>query len=278
MNIVKDKTFAFGPYIGDFENEVMEFIPHVNWVKDTFKLDKFYVNSHYNRCFLYEKDAVFLPVSFFLTNTEDKQNKHKHELINMKDYNKLIKNFNRFILNNKVKKKDLLMFNINYTDKGKIPLVQKKFKQIHIDSDFPSKIVFIPSKYDTKKNITNLYKLLKNELKRELIVIGDKKCHLRKENIIMKNDDYVENGYTYIMNYINNARLIITPNSVWTFLSNLQRKNVFSWGNNNSLYKEQGIYGFNNEKSIIIPQNNYEVLYKHIMKVIENLSEVNETC
>jgi hypothetical protein len=59
--------------------------------------------------------------------------------------------------------------------------------------------------------LSTILNYLKTYYDEQFLVIGDTKTHFKKENIILNRFDYFENGYINIINYISNAKLVITP-------------------------------------------------------------------
>ena len=259
-------VFSFGPFVGDIETELLVFIPFINWVRKTYNISsKYFVNSHYNRGFLYDDDVLFLPISNFITYEEEKQIKHRHSLINAKEYAYLNKVFGKYITNNKKPGTNNINLNIPYNDKRvDMMTYQKIHKPYNLTSNFPSKYVYIPDKQFNKKDSATIYNILKDIYKDELIVIGDKRTHLKEHNILLHTEDYVDNGYIYMFNYIMNAKYVFTPASHWTYIANLYHVPVFSYGKNVSLFKEYGDYNFNNKKCNTIPNTDVNIIINHI--------------
>ena len=48
------KILACGPYLGDFEQEIITFRPYCRWLYEVVEHDKIYLNTHFNRFFLYD--------------------------------------------------------------------------------------------------------------------------------------------------------------------------------------------------------------------------------
>jgi hypothetical protein len=62
------KILAIGPYIGDFENELLQFRPYARWLTEAIKWDKIYLSTHVNRysyMILFQKKISFLFISSF---------------------------------------------------------------------------------------------------------------------------------------------------------------------------------------------------------------------
>lgn len=261
-----NKHFAFGPFIGDFETEIMEFMPFINWVKQIYNLDSYFVNTHYNTSFLYDKDIFILPVPQELTSNIKKQKKYKHVDINNKQYNELYKVFKRYIMSHKINKRDIISFNNFYNDKNIIYQGQKIHKKYNINSDFSSKYVFIADNKNKTKQI-KIYKKLKEVYKDDIILITNIPDLLKEYNILDE-VDIIDNGLIYMFNYVINAKMIFTQSHVWTYIANLYNKHLFTWTNDLSLFKLNGIYNFNNQNCYTIPTVDTNILINHIIKYI----------
>lgn len=272
------EILACGPYIGDFENEILTFRPYCKWLQESVEHDCMYICTHVNRGFLYHfiPEENIIPVYEDLSRDELGQKGYIHDFIKQKDYNILLKKFkNEIIEKEKCNKKDIIQYNLNYIkSKPSVPLYNKCFERIYIEENNVEKsVILIPYKDESDKKLLEIYKYLKN--KYNCIIIGDQKVDFPEENKLLHYIDYFENGCKYIIKYINNSKAVICPVSFWTALCNLQGVNVFSWGEQVSQFKEEGgIYYFCNKKSFIIPTNkNIEVkkLLYYMDKFLEEL-------
>lgn len=248
-----------GPYIGSFEEEIINFRPYARWLYDIFDFDVIYINTHSNRKFLYN----FLPVDYvistfeYLSRDEISQNGYTHDSINSKDYNLIIKGLKERVSQiEDCNKKDLIVKNLGYT-KSTTPMSyhSKKFERIDTDieikEEHKKKIVFIPSKNIPRKQLREIKIFLDD--REDYLVVGDLKTRYQQNNPVIKMIDYFENGYKYIVQCITEAKAVICPMSHWTIISNLQGVPVFSWGENVGQFKEGGIYHFGNKGCYAIP-------------------------
>lgn len=249
---------VLGPYVGSFEYEVKFFRPYIKWVSKNIEFDDLYICTHFNRYFLYNqtiKEDKLLPVYKNLTRDELGQKNHLHNLISLKDYNIIIKKYRDFLsTNNECSKKDIEFFNLKYAKSIPNPPIYKRiFDKINfgnIPEELKNLNIFIP--YGDEKESEELYKYIKS-IKEDFVVVGEYASPLQNYNIMLDYIDYFENGLKYIIGAITHAKSVICPISYWTILCNIQRSRVFSWGDNPGQYKFDGIYSFNNDKSIIIP-------------------------
>lgn len=260
---------AFGPYIGDFNFEVFYFLPYINWIKDSLKPEKIFVSSHYNREFLYSNftDKFFEINPLF---SADELNQENH-------YNKLIfKNHcvniqKKFIQDVQQYSQNVVHYNFNFNRyKKPCSFFQLKYKKLDYRErySFENKILFIPEISEEKEFIYEIYKYLKNILGDSLVVIGDMKTHLKEHNILWNKDHYTDIVYKDCIDIISSCKGVICPASTWTGISNLQGKNILSWGQNISEYKENGHYSFNNN-GLYYPALNIDVLKKCLDNFLE---------
>jgi hypothetical protein len=130
-----------------------------------------------------------------------------------------------------------------------VPLYNKIYEPITTNIKIKNnddKIVYIPCKGERRDRILDVYSFLKLCYS-DVIVIGDMNTWIDRDNIILDQLDYFENGWKYIIEFINKSKAVICPVSYWTGITNLQNKPIFSWGNNSSQYKDGGIFNFGNK-------------------------------
>ena len=272
------KILACGPYIGNFEQEVLTFRPYCKWLQKVVDHDLIYVNTHINRKFLYDfiQEDNFIPVYENLSRDELGQKGYIHNSIKRNNYNILLKKFKDIIIKREnCNKKEILQYNLNYIKSTPpVPIYNKYFEKIKLldNSEIKEKIVFIPHENSNYNEIFSIYENFKD--KYDCVMIGDRTSKFPENNILSYKIDYFENGLKYIINYINKAKAIICPVSFWTAICNLQGVNVFSWGERVSQYKDNGIYYFNNDKSFLIPYNEDNDMNKIILLVDGFLKEL----
>ena len=150
-----------------------------------------------------------------------------------------------------------------------MPVYKKIFSRINYPeniwphNEYKNKIVFIP--YGEGDELQEVKNLLKNY---DSIIIGDKKCRFKDENVVLNRVDYIENGYQSIIKIISEARCVITPVSFWTTVCNLQQVPVFSWGEHIGQHKPDGIYHFRNDKCWAVPETNKQITLRMIEKFL----------
>ena len=245
-----------GPYVGDWEQEVMTFRPYARWLQEAIGGDnKVYISAHVNRRFLYNwiDDDMFIPIYENLSRDEDQQYKNIHHGLNIKDFNMLTKHIKAKLLEAQDTKRKVKTYTFNYTVNSiaNCPIYNKLFERIKVDSEERNNIVFIPDNRETEECINAVYEHLINKYD-NVLVIGDTNTYLKDMNPVLDCIDYFENGYIYIMEYINSAKAIICPASHWTAIANMQGIPVFSWGNAVGPYRHDGVYNFNNNKYMAI--------------------------
>jgi len=268
-------VLAIGPYIGNFEEELLTFRPYANWLLNVIEHEKAYLSTHLNRVFLYEqlidKDNI-IPINESLSRDEINQVGYIHKKLQQKEFNTLVKIFKEKITKKEsCSKRDIDLYHLNYI-KSTPPYsiynkVFDKIKQsdIIIPIDHEERILFIPSKNDNPERLLSIYNYLSKNY--DCLIIGNNDTWFDEYNVIVSNIDYFENGLKYIIEYISKAKAVICPISYWTSLCNLQQKPVFSWGTNPGQYRKGGIYYFGNKKSVVVPsdkETDIEVIIKSI--------------
>jgi len=155
-----------------------------------------------------------------------------------------------------------------------VSVYHKVFEPIKVPkSTKKGNIVFIPDGSMSPGDAIRIWEFLQQYKKVSLV--GDMKCHLPDENEILKNVDYLHNGYKKIVTAITNATCVITPCSHWAVIANLQGAPCMSWGTNVGQFKEGGIYNFNNtqSKSIVYDDDsNIDNLLKNLSIFLENVN------
>lgn len=273
-----DKIVLFGPYIGDWKEEVLSFRPFVNWIYSNIEFTDYYISTHFNREFLYdfiEKDK-FISVYESLSRDENKQKNAIHKDIKTKDYSSIVLKNVRDDISSRTGyfKRDIIQYSLSYIKSiQNFSILNKKFSKIPYTEDKEKqKIVFIPDKRSKRKTLEKIANYLDKNYKDDYVIVGDEKIRLKEENVIKKRIDYFESVYKLIVDYISNAKLVICPCSHWTVLANQQGTYVLSWGIENiAQYKTDGIYGFGNKNSIINIQKDLvdEKILNHIDKTVE---------
>ncbi len=243
------KPVGFGPFIGDFEQEICTFRPHIKYLIDTHKIQNPYVSTHGNRRFLYDfiDDDKFIPVFENITRNELDQNGYIHNDITKPEFNQLIRLFRTHISKReKLQINDIEIINIPYIKSiNSISFQEKKFEPINInDIDIPynNMVLLIPGKDVDASVYNNLTNVFDN-----IIVIGDMKSGLYDDNVILKDQLYFHDNYNTICNYISKSQMVITTVPHWAFLCNLQQTPLVYFGDMASMYKSEGVFGFNNK-------------------------------
>ena len=255
------KAIGFGPWIGDFESEIITFRPYIKWVSEVSEINynDFFLYTHENRSFMYDwipEDNIF-HVYQQLTRSELEQKGFTHNNVKQKDFNLLVKIFKENIVEARgYSKKDIDIIHLSYIKNPPIYSVyQKSFvkipvSDINISEEYKNKVVYIPHDEEREDRAEEIYDFLVDEY--DAIIAGDLKINLSWDNIILNNIDYFENGFKYLLKILDCAKLVVCPASYWTYLCNLQNVPVFSYGPTPGLYRPGGIYYLNNEKSMVI--------------------------
>jgi len=266
-------VLACGPFIGDWEQEILNFRPFVQWVYKSFNPKDVYLSTHFNRSFLYQwiDNQKFLPIYQHLTRNELSQEGTLHKNLPLKDYSLITKIFKEDVIRMaNSNKRDIALVNLPYTKNSDYPFYNKFFSRIEtpnikIKRTYP--ILYIPDAREDEERLTSIYDLLRK--KYDIGVIGDLKTYLEGENVVTRRVDYFENGYKYILKYIMEAKIVICPAGHWTLLCNQQRVPVFSWGESIGRFSKSGIYNLGNEKCFLLPTTN-ETPPKDIFNTIQH--------
>lgn len=261
---------AFGPFVGDWKYETFVFRPYIKWVSETINIDKIYVSSHTNRLFLYDwidKDNR-IPIYEDISRDETLQNGSLHKNVTRSDYNLFVR-----LYKEELSKKCncyINYFPLNYTNFFQYPLYCRLFSKIHINKkNNGGYYLFIPDETEKVETINKIYMMLTEEYGDDIIVCGDMKTRLNENNVVLSKKDYFENGYEYILSYINNAKAVICPMGFWTFLVNLQGKPVYSWvtDKGNTIYRNI----LDGKKYTIVQTNNPNTVVKGFKEFIKKM-------
>lgn len=243
------KIVAIGPFIGSFEEEIFTFRPFVAWITRNLKYTDLYLSVYENRRFLYPNvpanKIVFIDKE--LSKKETRQSGYIHLDVSQIDFTTMIKNFKAEVSDrSKASKKDIDIYSLPYVKhKAPIPLHQKIFEVYPAIKKQADYYVFIPDSSIKNDIAIKVYDFLSNKI--PLKVVGDMKSCIPEANQLYKNS----NHFRSIVNEISNCRAVITPCSHWTLIANRQRKSVFSWGENVGMFRENGIYNFDNKCTIM---------------------------
>jgi len=285
------KVLAIGPYIGSFEEEILTFRPYAKWLSRAVEWDKIYLSTHVNRLFLYDfvPEDNIIPVYQQFSRDEKNQVGYIHKKINKRDFGLILKTFkDKIIEKENCSKKDIEIHHLSYS-KNSPPysIYNKIFEEItNVDIEIPKehegKIIFIPAKQEKIEKLAYLNNWIKSCYNDDVIIVGSTDTWFSNENVILNKIDYYENGFKYLLKYIEKSGGIICPLSYWTALSNLQNKSVFSWGEGPGQYKEGGIYNFRNKKSRIIPSDKNtspDIIIKNMENFIKEIKrEIQTIC
>ena len=256
-----NEILALGPFIGDFEQEITTFRPYVQWVIETNPYKTVYISSHINRQFMYDfiDYDKFIPILENITRDELGQDGYMYEGITKQEFNHLIKYFKSIICEKEnVVLADIDVISLPYIkSKTEISYYEKIFTPIEIntleieDKDF---VLFIPDKTPEMDELYNELKEIYN-----VIVVGDMKSGLHLKNITLKQCNYTQNNYLHIISFMMKADMVITPIPHWAFTVNLQGVPLYYWGEDASVYKTDGVFGFENKKSVAMNINNTNI-------------------
>jgi len=264
---MKETLLVLGPYVGDWETEIILFRPYVRWISKILSYDKIFISTHANRSFLYNWVDInnITPIYGNLSRDELYQKGIINKNLQQKDFYIIQKQLLHQIQSTRKKNKNSIYnFFLNYTNRNiHYPFYKRIYEKIPTDIKERNGVFFIPDNSETDINLRKILECVKNF---NPIIIGDMKTHLNEENIILKQIDYFENGYKYIIEKISNAKIVICPLSHWTFICELQGTPVISWAtitNNKYMMLE------NSKNCVIINDNNINSVCSVLKSYIE---------
>ena len=250
-----------GPYIGSFEQEILTFMPYSRWLSGAVDYNDIYLNTHKDRMWLYDfiPDDNKIPIETELSKDIKNQRGYINKNLSVKKYQELVKSFrDDIIIKANCNKKDIKLYYLNYIKScPPYSIYNKIFSSLPVENaylDGIGKLTYIPHISGDKKLVYKVNDYIKKNY--DYIIIGDYDIYLKEFNTLLRNYDGFNNSWKYMINYISKARAVICPLSFWTTICNLQSTPVFSWGEYVGQHKKDGIYYFNNNKSLIVPYNN----------------------
>ena len=219
-------VIACGPFIGDFETEVLSFRPYIVWLYKNLDFKDFYISSHHDRKFLYHwVGDNFIPVDDKFSDIS-KQDKYYNNDITHNQYFKLIRWLRNSVYNGstKIKKAEIKIYTVPYTK------------------------LCDPVVYDKK-----VYTPIIMKAPKEDYILYDKKVYFGNYNYKILSD--IE-SYADKVKAIISAKCVVCEAGLWTVIANMQRVPVFSWSEGAiGKYKSNGDLGFGNKNSIIYSDN-----------------------
>ena len=247
------RVLALGPYVGDLEREIITFRPYAKWLSKVIPHDVLYLSTHYNRTFLYDdfvESGNVIPIDSKYSEDDTTQSGFIQKGMTQKEYNSVIKKFKNRVLLLGHKKKDLENIHLKYRKTiVQYPVYNKIFNKVLVsdsEDNGKGKFLFIP--YGLEEEVL---KKVYDYIKEDVMVIGDSSCLLENENVLSHEE---RNDIHYIFSLLSRCKGIITPLNYWTSIANLQNLSVFSWGNEVSMYREDGLYNFGNKRCCIMPE------------------------
>ena len=250
------KNILIGPYVGSFKHEILSFQPYVNYLVSVLEYDDVYISSHYNRSFLYDNipNSKFIPVYSNLTRNELNHKGLIHDEITKQQYNQISKMIKTNI-------EDLSEHHTTPYIKAtnSISYYQKAYgKYVYPDVEMDIEkdtIAFIP---DESNESLEIYNSIKD--KYNVVVIGDMNNGVAIDNVLLQQYNYFDIVYNYIFNYIHKVKMVVTSCPEWAMVCNIQGLNVVYWGDDSSMFKKDGIYGFDNKNIISLKNINMSMV------------------
>jgi hypothetical protein len=238
------KAVLLGPYVGSFTQEILVFRPHIRYISETVIGAELYVSSHSNRSFLYDwiKPSNFLPIYDHISRNEPGQTGFIYDEITKTEFNQITKK-----IRSEIDHSDVDIHTLPYVKSTNgVSYYQKLFSPFDIpDYDINHddlNIVAIFNKSEQSQEVFDFISKMFN-----VVVIGDMNNGLEDDNVLMKNLD-LSNNYLKMFNYINKSKLVVTNCSDWALICNCQGIPVYYWGTEHSLFKNNGVLNFGNNK------------------------------
>jgi hypothetical protein len=267
-----------GPYIGNFEHEVMTFKPYILWLMRTLTVDDVFVNTHKNRAFLYDfiPEENIIPIYEHISRDEMGQVGYIHEQVAQKDFQSFMKDLKNNVCElTECNKRDIGMYNLSYVrSTPHYSIYNKTFSKIvnlDIENPYKGKIVFIPYEAEDFDVLLEVKMFLENY---DTVIAGDKRTAFNDENPVLSMIDYYENGWKLIIKIITEAAAVVCPLSFWTTICNLQQAPVFSWGKNVGQHRSGGIYHFGNDKCMTVSLENIDSVLNMLEHFLEEINNV----
>jgi hypothetical protein len=241
-----------GPYIGSYRYEIIVFIPYMHYLLSVLEYDEVVIASHSNRQFIYNSfNLDFYPVFGNITRNELYQKGIICADVNKQQYTQIIRLIKSEV--GGITEQQSTPYIKNHNQISNFQRIYKPFPGFHYTKG--DDIIFIPNK---NKENRILYDELKD--KYDITVLGDMNNGLPVYNELLKRPDYFDIVYEYMFDKIHNCKFVITSCPEWVLICNLQQIPVLYWGNDASLYKQEGIYGFNNKNVISIREMNVKMI------------------
>jgi len=254
-----------GPYIGSFKYEILTFIPFTNYLISVLECDNFVIASHSNREFLYDHipNKEFKCISNHITRDELNQIGYMYSDVTKTQYNQISK---------------MIKSDIDIKEQHNLPYIKSTntisyYQKIFVPFNFKAqgnktqKIIFIP---DNSENMKDLYHNIKDIY--DVLVLGDMNNGMQMENILLQRLDYFDIVYKYIFESVHTSLFVITTCPEWALICNLQNIPLIYWGDDSSMYKSDGIYGFENDQVISLKHIDTDMVKHMFNKVTKNAS------
>jgi len=233
-----------GPYVGSFTQEILVFRPHIRYISQTIDGSEIYISSHSNRSFLYDwiEPENFLPIYDHISRNEPGQVGFIYDEITKTEFNQITKK-----IRNDIEADDVEIHTLPYVkNTNGISYYQKTYSPFNIpDFEIDHTDLSIVAIFDKSDQSREVFDLLSEMF--DVVVVGDMNNGLEDYNVLMKHPLY-ESNYLKMFNYIDKSKLVVTNCSDWALICNCQGIPVLYWGQNSSLFKDNGVMNFDNKK------------------------------
>src|SRR5574343_84544 len=245
------KILTLGPYIGNFEYEIKEFRQFVRWVSEVLEYDTLYVNTHYNRLFMYDwiPPDNRININPSLTHDEFNQIDHRNRLISRNDFLRLKSMYKNSIVKQVgCKKQDIILHTLTYAKSSvPYPFYSKMYTPILLDGCTKGDhVFFVPT--SNKRFNKSLIKKLEQDFDVKICIV----------------DIYNHDRFEYNVKMMSEAMFTVCELGYWTLLCNQQKVPVVSWGRNISSYKKGELMNIGNKDSMVYQYTSEELTLKMI--------------
>ena len=265
----QENILSIGPFLGDIENEILNFRPFVYWIKNNINHKCCYVSVYETRKFLYSDCITDFSINpDMLSDVESSQFCYINQMVPKKEFESYVKFFKNSILKKEnIQKKNLKHYNLSYTQSSQSQSIyEKEFVPFQIEHSHEYYNIVLIS--DIREDISIYYDIIEylNSKNLDFTILGNKNIHFQDKNILKDNFT----NYQNIFRIIKSANIVLCPASFWTVICNQMGKNVFSWGKYVGNFRVDGIYHFNNDLCKTLSFNSCNQNSKILINQIDN--------
>lgn len=230
------RHLMYGPYIGNFQNEVLYFRSYLTWLNNIINFEKIFVCTY--------KESFFLYNDF-------------HNAI-------LVNNEKTLYKKDRVKNKEI------------VEATRSFIKNITESFSIPKKEFEFNNSVDVSTNNLLYKKILLNNINKINKIVYIKEGNINIDNEYVYTVDVNDVSHEELIKIITESLGVICKVGFWTFISNLQEKPVFSWGCKNIMqFKEDGLFRLCNDKCKILYHDESRYKNELLINSINNFVKEN---